>query len=284
MRFLCVVFCQIVAGTLSRADVTYLGSYTLPARGDTYGGLSALHLSDDGQSLLAVSDRGEFIAGEITRTPDHRIDAIALQPPVPIEGYAAGPTGKHDAESLAVAQDGTIFVSFERDHRIGTFSTLDAAEMDVLRVADFTPVGTNTGFEAITLDTAGALFAIPERTRRRRDPFPVYRYRDGQWTVPFSVPRSEDFLVTGADFGPDGALYLLERAFNGYFFRTRVRRVDMTTMQAEVILQTGLGVHGNMEGISVWRNPAGETILSLLADDNFLLLLSNELAEYRIAD
>lgn len=273
----------LLAGGASTAETTLIGRYVLPSENKTYGGFSAIEIGDNGTSMIAVSDRGGFAIGTIKRNADGTIADIAVGAPVEINtGSASASTSIRDAEGLAIAADGTIYISFEGDHRIGRFATPTALEDTLPTAAEFAAFASNSGLEALAIDDAGTLFAIPERTRRRADPFPVYRFKDGVWDIPYEIPRTGDLLMVGADFAPDGRLYVLERQVASIGFYTRVRRIDLETFTAEVILETGLGVHGNMEGISVWENDAGETIMTLIADDNYRRILNNEIAEYRI--
>lgn len=273
----------LLAGQPSLTDTTLLGRFVIPAEGDTYGGFSAIHISNDGGEMIAVSDREGFVTGTISRNASGNIIDITTSKMQAINGYDPNPPfGVEDAEGIAVANDGTIYVSFEKDHRVGAFASPTAREQTIPKVPIFEPVSDNGSFEALAIDSDGALYVIPERTRRRRDPFPILRFQDGEWDQPFFLPRNHPYFVTGADFGPQGRLYVLERHFSGYGFYSRVRRIDFETATAETILDTRFGTHGNLEGISIWENQQGETIMTLIADNNFRLFLSNEIAEYRI--
>jgi hypothetical protein len=42
----------------------------------------------------------------------------------------------------------------------------------------------------------------------------------------------------------------------------------------------GVGVQDNLEGLSVWRDIAGQIRLTLISDDNFRLLQRTEIVEY----
>ncbi|MEL6570201.1 MAG: esterase-like activity of phytase family protein [Pseudomonadota bacterium] len=273
----------LLASGASGADATLVGRYVIPAEGKTYGGLSAIHIGDEGRNLITISDRGTIAQGEIVRDPAGQIVDILMTQPSEIDVFAFDTRRKlNDAEGIAVDADGAMYVSFEGHARIGKFSDIAAREEVIPMANDFAALQGNSGLEALAIDADGALYTIPERSGRYSTPFPVYRYDGANWSIPFAIPRTEQYLVVGADFGPDGKLYLLERDFSGIGFLTRVRRVDFEAELSETILQTGLGVHGNMEGISVWENPAGETIMTLIADDNFRGFLNNEIAEYRI--
>lgn len=273
----------LLASEVTGADATLVGRYTLPAEGKTYGGLSAIHIGDDGRSLITISDRGTISRGEVVRDPEGQIVDILIDAPTPIDTFTFESGRKpRDSEGIAVDEDGSIYISFEGMARVGKFADIDAPEQIIPMDLAFPEFEGNAGLEALAIDAEGTIYTIPERTGRYDKPFPIFRLDGNRWTQPYAVPRTGSFLVVGADFGPDGKLYLLERDFSGIGFLTRVRRVDFETLQAETILQTGLGTHGNMEGISLWQNEAGETMMTLIADDNFRSFLNNEIAEYRI--
>ena len=270
----------LLVGGLGLAESTLLGRFVIHTDGGRIGGLSAVHLSPDGASLIAVSDRGTILAGNITRNTEGQIVDIAVSSPQALTKSQRN--HNRDSEGLAVAPDGTIYVSFEGQHRIGRFTEFNATEETLPIAREFAGLQSNSSLEALAIDAEGALFTIPERSGRFDQPFPVYRFKDGKWDQPYAIPRTGAYLMVGADFGPDGMLYVLERDFTGFGFLTRVRRLDLEAATADVVLETGIGVHGNMEGISVWQNADGELIMTLIADNNFRNFLTNEIAEYRI--
>lgn len=273
----------LLSGGPGLADASLVGRFVIHSDGGKVGGLSALHLADNGTSITALSDRGSILVGEFTRDEEGQITEIEMRSLNALvhSGASDGWTSR-DSEGLAIAPDGTIYVSFEGAHRIGAFAAPDAPENTLPVPREFRSLQDNSSLEALAIDADGALYTIPERSGRFDRPFPIFRFKDGQWDQPYAIPRTEAYLVVGADFGPDGKLYILERDFTGFGFYTRVRRLDLDAATAETILETGIGIHGNMEGISVWENAKGETIMTLVADNNFHSLLTNEIAEYRI--
>lgn len=273
----------LLVGGLGVTSATPLGRFVIHTDGGTIGGLSALHLSDDGIHFTTVSDRGSILTGSFVRNTEGQIVDVDLGSfNTLVRSSGSARRSNRDSEGLAIAPDGTIYISFEGVHRVGMFATPDAAEITLPVPNDFSALQANSSLEALAIDADGALYTIPERSGRYDRPFPVYRYKDGTWDQPYAIPRTGAYLVVGADFGPDGKLYILERDFTGIGFYTRVRQLDLDAATAVTILETGLGVHGNMEGISVWQNVDGDLIMSLIADNNFHTLLTNEIAEYRI--
>ena len=155
------------------------------------------------------------------------------------------------------------------------------------RHPDFLKLPLNGSLEPLAVDARGALYTLPERGPRDQ-PLKVYRYRDGRWDQPFSLPRKGALVPVGADFGPDGRFYLLERDFSGILgFSSRVRRFAFGPHgpdAGETLFQTAPGRHDNLEGIAVWRDPAGHIRLTMVSDDNFSLFQRTELVDYVLTD
>ena len=94
--------------------------------------------------------------------------------------------------------------------------------------ADFARLQPNSGLEALAIGPDDTLYAIPERSGAWERPFPVYRLRAGHWDKSLKLRRDGTFLVVDADFGPEGALYVLERDFRWLGgFATRIRRLTL---------------------------------------------------------
>jgi hypothetical protein len=146
----------------------------------------------------------------------------------------------------------------------------------------------NAALEALAIAPDGMLYTLPEQTAQHDQPFPVYRFRNDQWENTLTIPREGSFLPVGADFGPDGRFYLLERDFRGLSgFASRLRRFTLTDagfVDAKTLLETPVGLHDNLESVSIWRDAAGHLTASMVSDDNFNLLLRTEIAEYRLPD
>lgn len=254
-----------------------------------FGGWSGLALHDAGRRFVAISDRGRIVEGRILRdaagTPTglapERWDWLRNT-----EGQRMN-RGRSDAEGLARRADGRLYVSFEGDHRVWTYPGIGTGAAWLQRPDAFRAFQGNSGMEGLALDARGWLYTLPERSGATDRPFLVWRWRGASgWDQPFSIPREGLFLPTGLDIGPDGKLYLLERALVAFAFRTRVRRFTLTGTaigEAETVLETSAGRHGNLEGLSVWRDGTGAIRLTMIADDNFRSFQSTELVEYRLA-
>ena len=267
--------------------VTYLGSYRWQMDNPDFGGFSAIELDDAGVRFIALTDKGHVVEGRLVRDAAARLVAVEAGRVVALRDIEGGPLRKRasDSEGLAMTPQGGFYVSFEGQHRVRHYTAVDQPALRVVGHHDFADMQMNSSLEALAIDTRGHLFTLPERSGALDRPFPVYRF-DGQgWDIPFSLSRSAGFLPVGADFGPDGWLYLLERALTGPGFRSRVRRFDIAGDRVnaeEVLFQTRTGQHDNLEGISVWQDGTGRIRLTMIADDNFKFFQRTELVEYAV--
>ncbi len=255
-----------------------------------FGGFSGLELAGDGVALVAISDRGRVLRGRILRDAAGRMTGLRMDDLAPLVPQSPGAWARWevDSEGLAIAPDGTAYVSFEGMHRVLRFDDLTGPATALPRHPDFRGMTNNASLEALAIGPDGALYTLPERSGRLDRPFPIYRFRDGTWTQPFALPRRDDFLPVGADFGPDGLFYLLERRFSlirGFASRVRRFRLSDTGLTGEELLfESRPGQYYDLEGLAVWRDQAGRIRLTMIADDNFNFLQSTEVVEYVVGD
>ncbi len=252
-----------------------------------FGGLSGLALEGARKAVL-VSDKGAWVRlsldmenGTLTGVDDVRISPI-----LDAEGNPVS-EGAVDAEDLTRdPQSGALWVSFERDHRIWRFDEGGGTPQETLRHPKWETYAKNTGLEALARDDDGRIWAIREASGDYAKPFPVFVW-DGERFEEKRLPRPSRHLVTGADFGPDGWLYITERKFaftSG--FEIRLRRLkygdgpDPVADETLIALPSQSNID-NIEGIEVWRE-GGETLILIASDDNMFLLQRNILALFAI--
>ena len=275
---------------LSGPSVDYVGTYVWSMDDETFGGFSGIEISDDGSGFTVLSDRSELRWGQIERDADGAIDG--LKPSGKAHLFDSGgkwlqPGWKGDSEGLAIDAAGTLWVSFEGLSRVVRYDTPESLAKPLSRPPEFKSMQRNSSFEALARMADGTLLTLPERSGQLTRPFPVWRWRNGTWDQPFSIQRSGDWLAVGADVGPDGRFYLLERDFKGLLgFRSRVRRFEIGEnglSDEAVLLESYPLQYDNLEGISVWQDAQGIR-LTLISDDNFGLLQRTELVEYRVTE
>lgn len=270
--------------------VDHVGTYVWSMDDETFGGFSGIEISDDGSRFTVLGDRSELRWGRVERDGDGgiaRLEPAGRAHLLDSKGKWLQPGWQGDSEGLAIDAAGTIWISFEGLSRVVRYDTPDSPAKPLPRPPEFKSMRNNSSFEALAVMADGTLLTLPERSGKLTRPFPVWRWRNGVWDQPFSIPRSGDWLAVGADIGPDGRFYLLERDFKGLLgFRSRVRRFeigDSGLSQETVLLESRPLQYDNLEGISVWQDAQGIR-LTLVSDDNFGMFQRTELVEFRVSE
>jgi hypothetical protein len=281
----------------------YVGEFRWHMKDRLFGGFSSMEIAPDGTHFTVVTDRGGYTTGEFQRDAQGAITAINAEPVQLLQGRDGQPLGPDmtDSEGLAISPDGTSYISFEGPARVLRYASLQGPGTQLPVPPDFRSFPGNTALEALAIDRKGALYTMPEELRSSKrmrllygqpgnpngKDFPIYRFADGKWSQPFALPRRGAFLPVGADFGPDGRLYILERQFRGIAgFGSRVRSFAVTSgalRDERQEVQTNVGQFDNLEGLSVWRDASGAIRLTMVSDNNFLPIQQTEFVEYRLA-
>jgi len=108
----------------------------------------------------------------------------------------------------------------------------------------------------------------------------------------FAVRRSSNFDITDSALLPGGDVLLLERRFSwSSGLAVRMRRVALgeikpgAVVDGPILFDVDLGYEiDNMEGLSVHRSAGGETILTLISDDNFSALQRTLLLQFTLVE
>ena len=269
-----------------------VSAVALPRPRPSSGGWSGIDVSADGSRFWILSDGGAIAAGRLLRAGDGsagggigRLVAAEIDRPVRLFGRDGrpGPAVERDSEGLARLDDGSFAVSFERDQRVALVPDPAAPEQTLPAAEGFGRLGPNRGLEALAVDPEGRLVTLPELPPAGARDFPVWRLDVGGWQQPFALARSGPWAAVGADFGPDGRFYLLERRFFGMGFATRIRRFDLDAPGAvkagEVLYRSPPGRHGNLEGIGIWADPTGGLHAVMVSDNNFLRIQRSQIVE-----
>lgn len=251
--------------------------------GPFFGGFSALELTADRMQALAISDRGFAVRARLFRDAAGALTGIEKLDHFPLRDRDGAPVqgGRADSEGMDLRPDGRLLVSFEGGRRSRVMRHADprAPAQALPQHPDWATLPGNGGLEALAVDDDGAVFTIPETTRNAT--FPLYRHDRAGWVVIAELPVLDGFAPVGADFGPDGALYLLERKFTLAFFATRISRLrPRAWARREILVETGYGVLDNHEGLSITRDAAGQLWATTISDDNQSRFQRTEIAEF----
>ncbi|HOV04170.1 MAG TPA: esterase-like activity of phytase family protein [Kaistiaceae bacterium] len=288
------------AGETEFGPFRWLGGIEIEADTRDFGGFSALAFAGD--RLVSVSDNALWLTAKLDADADGRPRCLAepqLGAMVGTEGEGLFGKDDSDTESMALGVlDGTpvAYIGFEGHARILAYP-LDAASgpgrpQAVAVPFDRHDLRFSKGLEALALapqghPLAGSLIAIAERTLDDKGDFRAWII-GGPRPGAFTIERRDDFDVTDAAFLPDGDLLVLERRFrpsDGVAMRIGRVRPDQLVAGARVVAEMLIDADmryqiDNMEGLAVSEGPAGETIVTLVSDDNHSIFQRNLLLRF----
>lgn len=289
---------QRAPGVTAVGELRYAGGLVLRAVDARFGGLSGLSVSADGGGLLAVSDRGSWLAGTLHYDAEGRLtglDAVTIDALTDAAGRALTARHESDAESLTRTPDGDYLVGFEHDHRIWRYQAAAGHRLGDMVGAVVLPglaaAEPNGGIEAMVALADGRLLAIAEDTWEGALLVGWLVAADG--TVSHVRYRPEGrFHPTDLVQLPSGDVLALERSYTPpAAIAARLRRIPLaaitpgaTLAGREIARLASPLTVDNMEGVAAIRTAEGRTRLFLLSDDNFnplqrTLLLSFTLDE-----
>jgi hypothetical protein len=193
-----------------------------------------------------------------------------------------------DAEAITLAggslSKGTAYIAFEQNDRIGVFS-LDkgvlGAPTKYLEMPKEAARMRMDGIEALTVlaggPNKGALVAFAENPLRGEKQHRGWIWQSGVPKKGFTVSGIGDYGITDAASLPDGSVLILERRFRWFEgVKIRLRHLAASglkpggTATGEVLLEANSAMEiDNLEALAVSEGAAGETVITLMSDDNF---------------
>lgn len=281
------------------------GGVNLFGKSAFFGGYSALVVDASGRSLLAISDAGTWLRADLDY--DGRklkgLERATIGPILDRNGKPLGSDRARDAEGLALVQGdttkGTAYVSFERDHRILRYpftpDSFGPPKGALALPAEAKRMNANRGVEALAPIRTGRLkgttVAFSERLLDRSGNLRGWLL-GGQTPGAIALKSIGGFDLTDAAPLPDGGIVILERRFRySEGVKMRIRRVSAKDLKpgalivGEVLLEANDSYNiDNMEGIAAHRSPGGETILTLISDDNFSALQRTLVMQFVLPD
>jgi hypothetical protein len=284
----------------------FRAGFNLYAKSAHFGGFSGLVVDASGRSLLAVTDAGTWL--RTTLDYDGRklkgLDDAVLGPILGADGKPIRDDTLRDSEGMTLADGdtdkGTVYLSFERKHRIARYP-LDTRRFGppsgtVPLPSGLTKaLGANRGIEAITVIKAaklkGTLVAFAEGSTSGAGNLQAWLI-GGSAPGSLTLKRIGGFDVTDAAALPDGGIVVLERRFRfSEGVKMRIRRIAASELKkgaviaGEVLLEANDSFNiDNMEGIAAHRGASGETVLTLMSDDNFSPLQRTLIMQFALPD
>ena len=266
-----------------------------------FGGLSALRLDAKGERFIAVSDKGSWFTGVI-HYQGRDMTGLAEVEAAPLLGADGRPiTARGWYDSEAIALDGSIaYVGLERVNQVLRYDLAEGFTRARGEVVPLPPAArrlpNNKGIEALVvvpkgLPLAGTLIALSERGLDGKGNLLAFLL-DGSSPGQFSVRRTENYDISDAVVLPSGDLLILERKFSWLAgLGIRIRRIALKSVapgalvDGRSIFEADLGQEvDNMEGIDAHVTDAGETVLTLVSDDNFSPLQRTLLLQFTLVE
>ncbi len=279
----------------------YRSGLVLTSRFPGFGGLSGIRLDKKGERFISFNDKGSWFTASIVYK-GREMTGLADVEAAPMLGPDGKPIttrGWFDSESIAL--DGSfVYIGLERVNQVLRFDFSKGFTRARGEVVPLPPAASklpfNKGLEALAfapkgLPLAGTLIAISERGL---DPhgnligFLVGGPAPGQ----FSVRRTDKFDVSDATLLPSGELLLLERKFSWLSgIGIRIRRIPLASIAPGAVVD-GPSIFSadlddevdNMEGIDAHVTADGDTVLTLVSDDNFSMIQRNLLLQFTLLE
>jgi hypothetical protein len=272
-------------------QLDFLGGLVLTApENRNFGGWSGLVIDPDGKNFTTVSDSGVWLTGTLTYAngAPSAITNARIGPLLALDGRNLKRGRDKDAEALAIvsgtAHQGAMLVAFEQNSRFARYDVTSDGFSPTLSIIE-KPKGAsamrrNAGFEAMTVMKGGPfkgrIVALSERLYDGNRNHTGWIQTGSGWET-FHVTNIDDFDLTDIASRDDGTLFLLERRFRWLEgVKMRIRRFSAdalkpgTTAEGETLIEADMEYQiDNMEGLALSRGEAGETILTLISDDNF---------------
>jgi hypothetical protein len=283
----------------------YRGGLQLTSVTDTFGGLSAIGFIGTEGKLVMVSDRGNFVSGQLVydeRGQPLSLVGVEIAPIQNSKGADLPRDFARDAEALTIIERpdnrSVVRVGFENLTRVADFHLENGvptgAAGEVVIPDWLEGTRTNESLEAVCIapaasPVAGSTLLVTEGVTTgdgahaayllgKNDKGPL-SYRSGSGTNP-----------TDCAFLPNGDLLVLERGVSLISFVARLVRIPAADVRAdnemvgEVLFEGAGGSLDNMEGVAVHAGPGGETRITLVSDDNFNDWERNLLLEFSLPD
>jgi hypothetical protein len=279
----------------------YRSGLVLTSRFRGFGGLSGIRLDAKGERFIALSDKGSWFTGRIVYSGREMVGLADVEaaPMIGPDGRPITARGWFDSESIAL--DGSfVYVGLERVNQVLRFDFSKGFTRSRGEVVPLPPAARklpyNKGLEALVMvpkgqPLGGTLIAISERGLDAQGNLIAFLV-GGPTPGQFAVRRSNNFDVTDAVLLRSGDLLVLERKFSLLSgIGIRIRRIALKSVapgavvDGPAIFEADLGQEiDNMEGLDAHVTENGDTVLTMVSDDNFSLLQRTLLLQFTLVE
>jgi hypothetical protein len=279
------------------------GGLSLSSPSAFFGGYSDLVVNTDG-TLLAISDAGSWLSarlsvkdGQLTGIGDARIGPLPQKDGRPLQKVR-----NRDAESLVALNPGGLeghyLIGFEDRNRIDEYvfakGIFRGPVGNRALPRELSRMDRQRGLEGMARLSGGphkgALVAFPERKLDAKGDH-AGALIEADKSYPLFLKRTAEFDVTSLASLGDGGLLVLERSFIRASLKLDIRlrlikAADIkpgARLDGELVLEAGSNYTiDNFEGMAVTQTDQGETLITLISDDNFNFFQSTLLARFKL--
>lgn len=283
--------------------LTFLGGLEVLASDRKIGGLSGLISLDGGDRFLAVTDNGHWVTGAVEQTADGTpldLKDIRFAPLLGADGKTLTARWGHDTEALTLDGSG-LYVTAETRNAVYHYPwPLETGKEkmigEVALPESARKLPRNAGLESLAAAPEGSahhgnLIAIAESAQSGLHDLTGYILGPSGGKG-FTLKRRDRFDATDAAFLPNGDLIVMERRFSlRDLIGLRLRRIAAEDLKADAVLEGEVLLEAdfntqidNMEALAIHQNEAGETILTLVSDDNRSILQRTLFLRFRLEE
>lgn len=285
--------------------LVWRGGIEMQSQTDTFGGLSGLGFTGPDGRLVMVSDRGNFVSGQLLYDEAARpmgLIGVTIEPIQNSKGTELPRAYTRDAEALAVifrnGEPSAVRVGFENLTRVADFALVDGVPQGAAREVNIpkwlSDTRTNETLEAVCIAPAnspisGSTLLLTEGIIDDDGQHSAYLLGQND-KGPLSYISGNGTNPTDCAFMPNGDLLVLERGVALLAFQMRLVRIPAAEVKAgahmkgELLLHAAGGDIDNMEALAVHTAPDGSTRITLVSDNNFNDWERNLLLEFSLPD
>jgi hypothetical protein len=268
----------------------FRGGISLVAQDDTFGGLSGLTSTNSDGQVAFVTDRGNWITGQLAYDDANRLFGFIGVNIEPMQNSQGAPLPRQyakDAESVdTVYRDGVPVaarVGFENLTRVADFALTNGVPGGAAREIQIpqwlSDTRSNEALESLCIappasPIAGSTLLITEDVRDDQGDHRAWLLGQND-KGPMALSDTPVVNPTDCAFLPNGDLLVLERGVSMLSFVMHLRRIPAADvrpgnlMAGELLLSATGGSIDNMESLMVHAAPDGELRIVIGSDNNF---------------
>lgn len=285
--------------------LVWQGGIEMKSAADNFGGLSGLGFTGPDGRLVMVSDRGNFVSGQLLYDDAGAPMSLIGVKVTPIQNSSGRDLTRaytKDAEALAVVLRDevpvAVRVGFENLTRVADFTLVDGVPAGAAReitIPDWlSNTRTNATLEAVciappTSPVAGSTLLLTEGIIDDDGQHSAYLLGRSD-RGPLSYISGNGTNPTDCAFLPNGDLLVLERGIAFLSFNMRLFRIPAADVKpgahmrgTELLYASGADID-NMEALAVHPGPDGRMRITIVSDNNFNDWERNLLLEFSLPE